>query len=208
MENINARGILNNPVLLLPGAAGSCEYLGDLATSLQRAGRSVFVIDVGSGITTPEHLNRVHTKIAEIQQLYQSRHGGAPQQVDLVAHSMGSNLALAATYTPECCSIEDQNPDTLGDLKFIESVPKAINPHIGKVITIANPTTAEEFESLISAGKPENQIFNITAKYDALMGHKTRGLPNDSHFTEFSAGHIGIVFQPPVFGEVERMLAL
>ena len=151
------------PVLLIHGAAGSWPYLGDLATSLTEAKIPVFVISLGTGAPTEEKLSAILEKVQTIQDLYRKTlHKDVA--VDLVAHSMGGNLALAAAFTKECSFFDKE-----GDLQF-NQIPSA-NPNIGKVVALALPSNAAEVSWFQQAGKI-NDLFNINAKYDALMGHK------------------------------------
>lgn len=178
------------PVLLLHGAVGSWAYLGDLAVALKRANIPVFVINLGFGLPTDEMRRRVFDKIQTIKTVN--------PLVDIVAHSNGGNLALCCAFTSECSFI-----DSTGKLKF-RDVPQA-NADIGKIITIALPSNAEEVHQMQQIGK-ENDLFNINAKYDALMSYKKCALVGalSSHAAEISAAHVGIVFQPKTY---ERLIA-
>jgi hypothetical protein len=174
------------PVLLLPGVIGTWNYLADLARALKQAGIPVFVVNIGAGGPTDEKLKKIREKLCEIRSLYAN-----PPEVDIVAHSMGANLGLAAAYNESSVYI-----DAEGSLSFhSNAVPKA-NPLVGKVITLANPLVKEEVESLKQVKKIDD-FYNIIAKYDGIMGHKQPGLVGEfgHQAEEISASHIGIVFE-------------
>jgi esterase/lipase len=188
------------PVLLLHGAVGSWAYLGDLAVALRRANIPVFVINHGFGLPTDETRRRVFENIQAIRNTYKGQNETASPLVDIVAHSNGGNLALDCAFTTECSSI-----DSTGALKF-RDVPQA-NADIGRIITIALPSNAEEVHQMQQIGK-EKDLFNINAKYDALMSHKKCALVGAlaSHAAEISAAHVGIVFQPTTYEQVIEYL--
>jgi len=183
-DSLNGTNSTQPPVLLLPGAIGTWHYLGDLARALKRAGIPVFLVDVGAGGPTDEKLKKVREKIGEIRAQYAN-----PPAVDVVAHSMGANLGVAAAYE------EGVFFDADGNLKFPTS-PKA-NPKVGKVIALANPLAKHEVSSLEQANKID-QAFNILAKYDGIMGDKQPALLDGlaHQVEEIDAGHVGIVFDP------------
>lgn len=187
------------PVLLFHGAIGTWNYLGDLATAINKTERPVYVMSLGSGEPTAAQCYQVHDTMDRIQQDYVAQFGKSPDGIDFVAHSMGANLAIYSSFDKEqCASIaEGFSP---GDQ------PKA-NPMVGKVITLANPTDAQELSWLQSIGKSQD-IFNVVARYDALMGHKEPALAaTPSQFSDSNAGHVGIVFDPIAFSQVTQILA-
>jgi len=187
-----------HPVLLLPGAIGTWNYLGDLARSLKQAGIPVFTIDTGAGATSDDKLKRVNKKILEIRTLYQNS-----TSVDIVAHSMGANLALAVAYDEASVFI-----DAEGNLAFREDKPLEANPLVRKIITLANPLIKSEVESLKQIEKIDH-FFNIIAKYDGIMGHKQPGLVGDvaHQAEEVENGHIGIVFDSEVHQKIIHKLS-
>lgn len=176
----------HRPVLLLPGAIGTWNYLADLASALKQKEIPVFVMSPGAGGPTQEKLQKVREKILEIRSLYKN-----PPLVDIVAHSMGANLGVAVAYDESSLMIDSE-----GNITFQTDQPNA-NPFVGKVITLANPLVKEEVEPLQKAKKID-QFFNILAKYDGIMGHKQPGLVGElaQQSAEVKAGHIGIVFDP------------
>ncbi|MDN3505264.1 MAG: hypothetical protein P0S95_06800 [Rhabdochlamydiaceae bacterium] len=121
-------------------------------------------------------------------------------QVDIVAHSMGGNSAFAALFIKECSTLDN------GNLTF--TGPKQLNSKIRKVVTLALPTTKEELTWLREANSTD-QVYNVVAKYDVLMGHKPCGFDRDNSLkrADVSCGHIGIVYQPQVPDIVHHMLA-
>ena len=188
----------NRPVLLLHGAVGSWNYLGDLATSLQEKGYPVFVLNVGSGMVTDAMRDDVYKKIDQIRENY--FHAlGTETVVDIVAHSMGGNLAVAAAFAKEGSYI-----DAKGDLQFETGRVKKATSSVGKVITLAMPSNREEAGWMQEIGKIED-LFNIRAKYDALMGHKECALA-ESHVLNIDAGHVGIVFHPKTVDAISSFL--
>lgn len=182
----------HRPVLLLHGAVGSWSYLGDLATSLQQANISVFVLNHGFGLPTDEIRRKVLEKIDEIRRLTNNR-----SSIDLVAHSNGGNLAFCSAFTEQCSFIDHQ-----GKLQFRDE-PKA-NPFIGKIITVALPTNEKEFELMCRIGK-ENDLFNINAQYDGLMSHKNCAL-SQHYRRDVNAAHVGIVFQKDTHDYIVELL--
>ena len=180
------------PVLLLHGAVGSWSYLGDLARALRLAQIPVFVLNHGFGSPTDEIRRKVFAKIEEIRRLINDR-----SPVDLVAHSNGGNLALACAFTEECSFIDAQ-----GELQFHRE-PSAY-PHVGKIITVALPTSRTELEQVRQI-KKENDLFNLNAHYDGLMGHKICAL-DLQHRVDINSAHIGIVFQKKTYESVLELL--
>ena len=136
-------------------------------------------------------VEKFFAKIDEIRRLTNNR-----SPIDLVAHSNGGNLALASAFTEECSFIDAQ-----GALEF-RGEPSA-HPHVGKIITVALPTNRTELEWVRQINK-ENDLFNLNAQYDGLMGHKVCALDSQHHVT-INAAHIGIVFQKNTH---ERLLEL
>lgn len=149
-------GPIRSPVLLVPGAVGSWNYLGDLAMKIRKTGRSVFTIDLGAGDISEKKIEAVKEKLAALS---------LTGPVDIVAHSMGCDIALRATA---------------------RAPGKA-----GKIICIANPTDEKDLQLV----EKINAVYNITAQYDGLLGHKVSALPS-SQKVEIPIGHIGIVFHP------------
>ena len=190
----------HSPVLLLHGAAGSWHYLGDLAMRLQRQGRSVHVLTLGAGGPTEEKRARVLEKVAQIRTAYLTRFGEEAPAVDLVAHSMGGNIALHSTFSTETTRV-----DAKGNLQA--TAPPTANPHIGKLITVALPTDAKELGWLRTAGKA-GQVFNVIAQYDAIMGWKKSAVAEECPLQAetVSAGHVGIVFQEAAADSIRRYL--
>lgn len=177
------------PVLLLHGAAGTWNYMGDLAKSLSNEGIPVFVIDLGSGPATDEKRNTVHAKIKEIQNIYKQAKKEAPQ-VDIVAHSMGGALAYVSAFDASCSSIDDA-----GSIQFSKNVEPKAAEGIRKIITIALPMDLAEVKQIEAIGKLDN-LYNITAKYDLLVGHKTCGLETllKEHSSQIETTHVEIVY--------------
>jgi hypothetical protein len=120
--------------------------------------------------------------------------------VDIIAHSNGGNLGLYSAFTEDCSYIDGE-----GNLKF-RSTPQA-NPHIGKVITIALPTNKMETNWIHDINKLDD-LYNINATFDALMGHKKCALVEEhpSHVQYIDAGHIGIVFNPTTYNRLLQFL--
>jgi pimeloyl-ACP methyl ester carboxylesterase len=201
-EQIEKRHRGKNPVLLFHGAAGSWNYLGDLASELSKADIPVFVINLGGGDVTEEKRKLVCKKIEQIRTEYAKRLHVHKPKVDLVAHSMGSNVAMATAFARKCSSIDEQ-----GELHFRRKRTVRAHSSVGKVITIANPSNAQEVKRISQAGK-RHQLFNINARYDALMGHKTCALTGRlaRQAAEVDAGHVGIVFQSSASAAVRRAL--
>jgi hypothetical protein len=120
--------------------------------------------------------------------------------VDIVAHSNGANVALSSIFTEDCSCIDEQ-----GNLKF-RSTLKA-NPHIGKLITVALPSNQTETNWMREVKKIDD-LFNINAKFDALMAYKKCALTEElpSHVDYIDAGHIGIVFNPVTHNRILQYL--
>ena len=167
------------PVLLLHGAAGNWHYLGDLAKTLTDRDIPVFVLNLGSGFASEEKRAAVHSKIKEIGALFNG------SKVDIVAHSMGGSLAHASLFSPSTSSINEE-----GSLLFQGDPIEAKG--IGKVITLALPYEASEMAPIKTINKVHD-IYNITAKYDLLVGHKSCALEKD-HSTPIDTTHIEIVY--------------
>ncbi len=192
LEPVNLSKQTQNPVLLIHGAAGSWNYLGDLATSLTKEKRSVFVINLGSGQPTNEKREKIYNKIEEIHKANKTL------KIDIVAHSMGGNLALYSAFEESCSTIDKQ-----GDLIFART--KKAHPLVAKVITIALPADEKELSWIKEIGKVK-EFFNVTAKYEGLMGHKKCALEADQT-CEINAAHIGIVFQKETQSAVNNFLS-
>lgn len=240
----NETNYRRRPVLLLPGAAGSWAYLGNLAVALKNAHIPVFVVDLGFGLPSEEMRKKILTKVEEIRRLYsnfnqqtddkssveqietqslytiqeetsmmkllRTNHGNETTQtttnsnviplVDIIAHSNGGNMALYSAFTEDCSYIDEQ-----GNLQF-RSEPQA-NSNIGKVITIALPSNQTETNWMCEINKIDD-LFNINAKYDALMAYKKCALKSElpSHVEYIDAGHIGIVYSPTIHNRILQFL--
>lgn len=240
----NETNYRRRPVLLLPGAAGSWHYLGDLAVALINAHIPVFVVDLGLGSATEEMRKKVLMKIEEIRRLYsnfnqqtddqssieqiesqslytiqeetstmkliRTNHGNETTRtttnsnaiplVDIVAHSNGGNIALYSAFTEDCSYIDEQ-----GNLQF-RSEPQA-NPNIGKVIMIALPSNQTETNWMCEVNKIDD-LFNINAKYDALMAYKKCALQIElpSHVEYINAAHVGIVYSRAIHTRILQFL--
>ena len=120
--------------------------------------------------------------------------------VDIVAHSNGGNIALYSAFTGDSSYI-----DRHGNLKF-RCTPES-NPHVGKVITVALPSNQTETDWMRQINKLDD-LFNINAKFDALMAYKKCALVNElpSHVHYIDAGHIGIVFKHSTYNQVLQFL--
>jgi len=120
--------------------------------------------------------------------------------VDIVAHSNGGNVALYSAFTEDCSYIDEQ-----GNLKFRSALEA--NPHIGKVITVAFPSNQTETKWMHEINKT-NDLFNVNAKYDALMGYKKCALVEElpAHVEYIDAGHIGIVFNRTAHNRILQFL--
>jgi hypothetical protein len=209
-----------HPVLLLHGAVGSWSYLGDLAMTLKTANIPVFVMNLGFGLPTDEMRANVFNKINDIRKAYvdvqlnysaekisdstmitpNSLSSNEIPLVDIVAHSNGGNLALYSAFTADCSYIDENN-----ELKF-RDVPRA-HAHVGKIITIALPSNTDEVDWMRQVNKSDH-LYNINAKYDALMGHKTCALTEElcTNATNIDAAHIGIAFQLSTYQQVIEYL--
>jgi len=170
------------PILMLHGAAGSWNYMGDVAVSLREKGRPVFVVDMGGGIASEEKRLLVHSQIEEIREKYQKQFGMACPDIDLVAHSMGGVTAYNASFDTSTSAVT-----ATGDLEF--SGDPIAKEGIGRVYTMALPYSSSEVLNFEAIGKGD-KIFTLLAKYDALMGDKESAARSRS----VNAGHIGIVF--------------
>jgi len=91
----NDRATAQNPVILVHGAVGSWNYMGDLALSLRDKGHHVYVVNLGSGDVSEEKRGKLLAKIDRVRQYH------SYQQVDIVAHSMGGNSAFAALFSKD-----------------------------------------------------------------------------------------------------------
>jgi hypothetical protein len=120
--------------------------------------------------------------------------------VDIVAHSNGGNIALYTAFTEDCSYIDEQ-----GNLQF-RSEPQA-NPNIGKVITIALPSNQTETNWMCEINKLED-LYNINAKYDALMAYKKCALKSElpSHVEYIDASHVGIVYSRTIYNRILQFL--
>jgi len=243
----NGENYCHRPVLLIPGAAGSWSYLGDLAVALNKANIPVFVVDLGFGLPTEEMRKKIFTKIEEIRRLYSNfnkktgdksctdqterQSVGTLQEktstvklirtnhedetirittnsissniiplVDIVAHSNGGNVALYSAFTEDCSYVDEQ-----GNLKFRSALQA--NPYIGKLITVALPSNQTETNWMHEINKI-NDLFNVNAKYDALMAFKKCALNEEfsAHVEYIDAGHIGIVFNRAAHNQILQYL--
>lgn len=180
-------------VLLMHGALGDCYYMKEGIQYLKSRGFTVDIINTGFGEVNDDMRKQVNNKIMEIRTRHNCTIGDAPSahkefpKVHIIAHSMGGYLALASAF---------QNPNMQGDKVTLSSDLRA-SPYVGKIITLAMPFDAEERQLFATAYKL-NDVYNINAKYDALMGHKKPAL-DPQHNSEVNAGHIGIVYNKEAF---------
>jgi len=184
------------PISLLHGAAGSWNYLEPLASKLKEEGRSIFPLDLGFGGNTVEKRKLVLEEIQKIQKIFYEVHQ-KETKVDIVAHSMGGNIAFSALFEESCCLINSE-----GEPNFLTNAIE--NPNVQKVVTIAMPYEIAQVEKIQSI-KKENKVFNILAQYDGIVGHKVSAL-EDSQKIIVPAGHIGIVFDENVPKIIENFL--
>lgn len=178
------------PVLLFHGAAGSCNYMHDLASYLEKKNYDVHVINLGTGELTNKMRKTVYKRINAIRKKSHA-------QVNIVAHSMGGYPALSSIFSAKSSTIVN------GQVKLLRK-PRA-NSAVGQLITLAMPYNSDELASIQKIGKAKD-VYNVTAKYDVLMGNKVCALKG-KQFVEVNAGHIGIVFEPAAFREVDRILS-
>lgn len=179
-------------VLLMHGALGNCRYMHDLATYLEKRGIKVSVIDTGTGEASNEKWKQVFAKVVEIRESYLEK--GVYPKIDIVAHSMGGYQGLFSMFAnPEIKEGKVTNREELR--------PQGM---VGKLITLAMPLDQEEADLLRRVDKLKD-TYNINAKYDALMGHKTPAL-DPQHNSEVSAGHIGIIYNQEAFTQVADII--
>lgn len=173
-----------SPVILIHGRLGRWSDLMDLALSLQCANIPVFLIKLeNSSVPLESERRQINVEIIRIQTLYGAEFNEDCPRIDIVGHSLGGHLALYAAFTRQCSFIED------GTLKFTGN-PES-NPSVGKVITLGMPTNACEIKWIWAAGK-KCDIFNIVAKFDAIIGTKECALL-PSQVMEVDAGHLGLL---------------
>ncbi|CAF3427264.1 unnamed protein product [Rotaria socialis] len=107
---------------------------------------------------------------------------------------------LYSAFTQDCSYIDRES-----NLKF-RSTPEA-NPLIGKVIAIALPSNLTETNWMREINKLDD-LFNVNAKYDAIMDHKKCALAEELPWSVeyIDAGHIGIVFNRSTYSQVLQFL--
>lgn len=177
------------PILLLHGAAGSWNYMGPLALSLKDRGYPVFVINLGLGSPSVVQKEMLFSKIKSIANLYAERNI-AFDSVDLVAHSMGANIAMAAVLSSDSTIIDK------GTVKASHDGKLSPNPLVGRVVTLANPSEKNDVK-LLSRVSKEADIYNVVASYDVIMSHKVRALEKN-HIIELDSKHVNIVYHKDI----------
>jgi len=195
------------PVILLHGRMGKWTDLAPLAFHLQKAHFSVFVMDLEeSSCPSETDRKRINEQIECIQRLYQQTFNQSCPAIDLVGHSLGGDMALYTSFTSECSFIEDREKETLGDLKIHEGYQPESNPLVGRVITLGMPSNAIELAWAKAAGKA-HLIFNVTAKYDVIMGKKECALAKElpDQVIEVPSGHLGML-NSTTYKHVESLL--
>lgn len=172
-----------HPVILIHGRMSRWADLMDLALSIKSANLPVFVVSLDNQTPSEDDRLHIHQEIKTIQTLYFEKFGQKCPPIDIVGHSLGGDMALYSAFTP-CCSIIE-----CGSLKFTEN-PKC-DPSVGRIITLGMPTGSHEVDWISAAGKKDD-IFNVVAKFDAVMGNKESALTSKQIF-EIEAGHLGLL---------------
>lgn len=185
------------PVILVHGAAGNWRYMADFAQKLS-ASRSVFVIDLGLGGPSEDKRARLQGEISRIQGLYFDRFK-KETRVDMIAHSMGGLVGLAALFTQESISINSE-----GDVVAKEGINPEAFPSCRKLITIAMPIDDKE-KSLISRIHKLQDVSSILARYEQLMDLKKHALAEGRTKT-LEAAHVGIVYHENLAERVDAFL--
>ncbi len=175
-----------NPVILLHGRMSHWVDLMDLALSIKFANIPVFFISLQNQHPTESDRHRINEEVEKIQNLYREEFNEDCPLIDIVGHSLGGDMALYSAFAPGCSIIER------GNLKFM-SEPQP-NPPIGRIITLGMPTNSLEIDWIWAAGK-KREIFNIVAKFDAIMGSKECALihKKPKQVLEIDTGHLGIL---------------
>ena len=226
-NQINEENCKYRPILLLHDSMGfSWSYLGDLAMVIKKADRSVFVLNLEFGLSANEKCKRILNKMKEIQQKYSNLNSNIDLQfhqnenkgkkllytiaeelpmktslIDIVAHSNSAKVALCSLFTEDCSYLDEQ-----GNLKF-HSTNLQINKYIGKIITIASPSSRIEINWMRRMSKFYD-LYNINAEFDAIMNRKKCDLEEDlpENVRYISAGHFGIVFNQTTYNRVVQFL--
>lgn len=172
-----------HPVILIHGRMSRWADLMDLALSIKSANLPVFVVSLENQTPSEKDRQHIHQEIKQIQRLYYEEFGELCPPIDIVGHSLGGDMALYSAFTP-CCSVIER-----GNLKFTEN-PKC-SPFVGRIITLGMPTSSNEMDWISAAGKKDD-IFNVIAKFDAVMGNKVSALMHKQIF-EIDAGHLGLL---------------
>ncbi len=186
-----------SPVLLLHGSMGKWSDVAALGHALKQAGIPVFVMNFLHAHNASEaERKRIYEKIEQIQLLYKETFNIDPPRVDLIGHSLGGMMALYCSFTPECCYIDESDPTTLRRDRLVmkEGQTPTRYPHIGKVITIGMPSNVLEVRWVLEAGN-EQQLFNILAQYDAIIGDMEWSLKSTVPMNTFelNKGHLGVL---------------
>jgi hypothetical protein len=184
-----------HPVILIHGRMGKWTDLMGLARRLQNAQIPVFLLTLQNS-TYPSEADRtqINELVKEIRIQYFNRFNEAPPRVDLVGHSLGGDMALYTAFAVDCSYIEEKDFLTRGDLQLIKGKQPELNPFIRKVITVGMPSSSQELEWIKATGK-ERDLFNVVAKFDAVIGHKKSALSDlrPNHVFFVNSGHLGIL---------------
>lgn len=197
------------PVLLIHGRMGAWSDLAELASSLRTIGMPVFVISLNHSTPTEEDRRRIREFILDIRNQYRAKFPeGELPVVDIVGHSLGGDMALYTSFTPNCSYIEEKDEATMGNLKMIKGSKVRSDATIGKVITIGMPSNSSELEWASLAGKSQD-LFNIIGLFDVVMGHKECALEKHASWhkqcKKFEYGHLGLL-NPETYQQVAEWL--
>lgn len=180
------------PVLLLPGAIKDTRYLSEFTESLKKEQLKVFTL-----VTTGDNAKDKQAILNKIEEICQKC---VVDRVDLVGHSIGSQLAVYSAFTDETVQINEQ-----GELQAREGMKPTIDERIGKIVKIAYPSDQNELHLVQQADK-ENCLYNINAKYDVLMGHKPCAIKQTYNVNNYPCGHIGAAYDKQVSARVGHIL--
>lgn len=195
-NQIKPEHVGKSPIIILHGIMGKWTDLAPLAKKFKEKNIPVFALNLlNPNMPNEIDRQRIHDEAKRIQDLYRKVFPGKETPlIDLVGHSNGGAMAVTAIFTSESTMIK--NLIEKRDWRICGRGDKEPEKNlvIGRVFSLAQPTPPQVIRAAEKIGKVQD-LYNINAKYDAIVGEEECGLSQvmPSHVVEMNTGHLGIL---------------